>query len=137
VALLHNRWMLRIAASLLFGIFMGLISYVLAARLSEWYETGLLLMHKRMAIGPDAVTYSSDPILFLIEFGLNIFLIAMGGVGVLAMCREIIGEMIGPQSRLLRLIDWHYANQMPSIVLGVAGWFLLIVFAFGLLYRGA
>jgi hypothetical protein len=80
---------------------------------------------------------SSDPILFLIEFGLNVFLIAMGGIGVLAMCREIIGEMVGPQSRLLRLIDWHYANQMPSIALGVAGWFLLIVFAFGLLNRGA
>jgi hypothetical protein len=92
-------------------------------------------MHKRMPIGPDAITYSSDPILFLIEFGLNIFLIAMGGLGVLAMCREIIVEMVGPQSGLLRLLDWHYANQTASIVVGLAGWFLLVVFTFGLLYR--
>lgn len=122
------------AASLLFGMFMGLIAYVPAGRLNEWYETGHLVMHKKMPTGPDAVTYSSDPTLFLMEFGLNVFLIAMGGLGVLATCREIIVEMAGPQSRLLRLASWHYANQMLSIVVGVGGWFLLIVFTFGLLH---
>ena len=58
-----------------------------------WYETGQLAMHRNMPIGPDFVTYASDPAGFLIEFGLNAFLVVAGTLGLLAACRDIILEI--------------------------------------------
>lgn len=129
--------MRRIATSLLFGMFMGLIAYVSAGRLNEWYRTGHLVMHKKMPIGPNAFTYSSDPVGFLAELGLYVFLIAAGGLGALAACREIIVEVAGPQSRFLRLMSWDFANRMISILHGLGICFLLALLAvslFGLLH---
>jgi hypothetical protein len=108
---------------------------VAAGRLYDWYETGYLVMHRKMPLGPDAVTYSSDPVGFLIEFDLNLFLIAMGGLGVLVACREIIIEIAGRESRLLSLVGWRYANEVVSRFVGLGLWFLLIVFAFGVFHR--
>jgi hypothetical protein len=85
--------MRKIGIAVLFGAFMGLIAYVSAERLRDWYETGQLAMHREMPVGPDFVTYASDPVGFLIEFDLNAFLIVMGTLGVLAACRDIILEI--------------------------------------------
>ena len=118
----------------LFGLFAGLIAYLSAGWLYEWYETGHLAVHRKMPVGPDAVTYSSDPVGFLIEFDLNLFLIAMGALGVLIAFRDILLETRGPQSLLLSLPGWHYANRTVSLFVGLGFWFFLIVLAFGLLH---
>jgi hypothetical protein len=96
---------------------------------------GLPRDHRKMPLGPDAVTYSSDPVGFLIEFDLNLFLIAMGGLGVLVACREIIIEIAGRKSRLLSFVGWRYANEVVSRFVGLGLWFLLIVFAYGVFHR--
>jgi len=137
VGLLHNHQMRRLATSLLFGMFMGMIAYVSAGRLSAWYETGVLVVHRKMSIGPDAVTYSNDPVGFLVELGLNVFLIAAGGLAALAACREIIVAVVGPQSRFLRPMSWHLANRVMSVLIGLSICFLLVVSLFGLLRRFA
>jgi hypothetical protein len=88
--------------AILFGVLMGLIAYVSAERLRDWYETGQLAMHRKMPVGPDFVTYTSDPVGFLIEFDLNVFLIVIGTLGVLVACRDIILEI--KRARLAWLI---------------------------------
>jgi hypothetical protein len=127
--------MRRMATSLLLGMFMGLMVYVSAGRLNEWYETGRLATHRTMPVGPDFVTYTSDRVGFLVEVNLNVFLIVMGGLGVLAACREIIIEIAGPQSRLLTLAGWHYANQTVSLVVGLGTLLFLVVFSVGMLHK--
>jgi hypothetical protein len=122
--------MRKIGLSLLFGVFTGLIAYVSAERLYDWYQTGRLAVHKKMPVGPD-VTYSSDPVRFLMEFDLNLFLIAMGSLGVLAACREVILEVKGPQS----FFDLRRARELLTIFTWLLGGFFLIVLAFGVLQR--
>ena len=126
--------MRRIATFLLFGMFMGLIVYVSVGRLNEWYETGQLVMHKKMPIGPNAVTYASDPVGLLAQLGLYVFLIAAGSLGALAACRAIIVEVAGPQSRFLELMSWDFANRMISVLIGLGICFLLALALFGLLH---
>jgi hypothetical protein len=89
----HNYKMRKIGSAILFSAFLGLIASVSAERLRDWYETGQLAMHRNMPIGPDFVTYASDPAGFLIEFGLNAFLVVAGTLGLLAACRDIILEI--------------------------------------------
>ena len=127
--------MRRLAASLLFGVFMGTIAYVSVGRLSAWFETGVLVVHRKWPVGPDAVTYPSDPVGFLAELGLNVFLIAAGGLAALAACREIIVAVVGPQSRFLRPMNWHFANRMMTVLIGLSICFLLIISLFGVLRR--
>lgn len=127
--------MRRIILASLFGPFMGLIAYGSAARLYEWCETGHLVMHRKMPIGSDSVTYSDDPFRFLMEFDLDLFLIAIGALGVLAACREVILAIGGPHSYLLALAGWHHASNMISIFLRLAGGFFLVVLALIILHR--
>ncbi|WP_143279195.1 hypothetical protein [Bradyrhizobium sp. C9] len=123
------------ATSLLLGMFMGTIAYVSVGRLSDWFKTGALVVHRKWSVGPDAVTYSSDPVGFLAELGLNVFLIAAGGLAVLAACREIIVVVMGPQSRFLGPMSWQFASRMMSVLIGISICFLLIISLFGLLRR--
>jgi hypothetical protein len=99
--------------------------------LYEWYLNGQLTMHRKMPLGPDAVTYSSDPIGFLIEFDLNLFLLAMGTLGVLVACRDVLLEVQGPQD----IFDLDRVNQLISVFADLLIWFFLAVFAVGLLQR--
>jgi hypothetical protein len=65
----YYHMMRKIGLSLLFGAFMGLLAYVSADRLLEWYRTGQLAAHKKPVLGgPDVLTYSGDPIGFTIAF---------------------------------------------------------------------
>lgn len=59
----------------------------------DWYETGQLAMHRKMPVGSDFVTYTGDPVGFLIEFDLNVLLIVIGTLGMLVACRDIILEI--------------------------------------------
>ena len=102
--------MKKIGLTVLFGVFASAIAFVSAGRLYEWYLTGQLTMHRKMPVGPDAVTYSSDPIGFLIEFDLNLFLLAMGALGVLVACREVLLEVQGPQD----IFDLDRVNQFRT-----------------------
>lgn len=68
--------MKKIALAVLFGVFASAIACVSAGRLYEWYLTGQLTMHRKMPLGSDAVTYSSNPIGFLMEF--DLYLIPAG-----------------------------------------------------------
>jgi hypothetical protein len=123
--------MQKIGLTLLFGLFMGLIAYVSAGRLYEWYQTGQLAMHKKMPVGPDVVTYSSDPTGFLMEFDFNLFLITMGTFGVLIACRDVFLEVRGPQS----FFDLRHAYGLVTIFNWLLFGFTLIVFALGVLQR--
>ncbi|MEH2613565.1 hypothetical protein [Bradyrhizobium sp. AZCC 1693] len=114
---------------MLFGVFAGAIAYVSAARLYEWHLTGQLRMHRKMPVGPDAATYSTDPIGFLMEFDLYLFLLAMGTLGVLVACRDVFLEVKGPQG----FFDLHRANQLVTVFTQLLTWFFLAVFAVGLL----
>jgi hypothetical protein len=123
--------MWKTVSALLFGVFAGAIASVSAARLYEWYETGHLAMHRKMPVGPDAVTYSSDPVGFLMEFDLYLFLLAMGILGVLVACRDIFLEIIGPQS----FFDLHRANQLITVFTTLLTFFFLAVFAVGVFQK--
>jgi hypothetical protein len=123
--------MKKIGLAVLFGVFASAIACVSAGRLYEWYLTGQLTMHRKMPVGPDAVTYSSDPIGFLIEFDLNLFLLAMGTLGVLVACRDVLLEVQGPQD----IFDLDRVNQLISVFADLLIWFFLAVFAVGLLQR--
>jgi hypothetical protein len=127
----NNHRMKKIGLTVLFGVFASAISFVSAGRLYEWYLTGQLTMHRKMPVGPDAVTYSSDPIGFLIEFDLNLFLLAMGTLGVLVACRDVLLEVQGPQD----IFDLDRVNQLISVFADLLIWFFLAVFAVGLLQR--
>ena len=119
--------MKRIGLAVLFGVFASAIAYVSAGRLHEWYLTGHLAMHRKMPVGPDVVTYSSDPIAFLMEFDLNLFLLAMGTLGVLVACRDILLEVQGPQD----IFDLDRVNQLITAFTHLLIWFFLAVFAVG------
>jgi len=94
----YNHMMRKIGLSLLFGAFMGLLAYVSADRLLEWYRTGQLVAHKKPVLGgPDVLTYAGDPIGFIIEFDLCLLLLTMGVLGVLMAFRDILLEVLGPQ----------------------------------------
>jgi hypothetical protein len=81
--------MQKIGLAILFGMLLGLIACVSAERLRDWSETGQLVM----PVGPDFVTYTSDPVEFLIEFDLSVFLIVIGSLDILVACRDIILEI--------------------------------------------
>jgi hypothetical protein len=88
-------------------------------------------MHRKMPVGPDVVTYSSDPTGFLMELTLYLFPLAMGTFGVLVACRDILLEVIGPQS----FFDLRHAYELITIFNRLLILFCLIVFAFGVLQR--
>jgi hypothetical protein len=123
--------MRKVALALLFGLFMGLIAYASAGRLYEWSQTGQLAMHRKMPVGPDVVTYSSDPTGFLIELALYLFLLVMGTFGVLVACRDIVLEVIGPQS----FFDLRHAHERIMIFNRLLILFFLIVLTFGVLQK--
>ncbi|NEU99689.1 hypothetical protein [Bradyrhizobium uaiense] len=81
--------MRKIAAVFLFGIFCCLIGYAGGERLYHWTETGQLAVHRKMFRGADFVSYDSDRVGFLLEFGLNFYLLKMGLFGMLMACREM------------------------------------------------
>ena len=74
--------MKKLVVNLLFLDFCILLIHVSSLRFYDWYETGQLLMHRKLSIGPDYVSYNSDPILFVSEFSLNLFLVFMGFIGI-------------------------------------------------------
>jgi len=93
--------MRKIGIALLFGTFTGLLAYVSADRLLEWYRTGQLAVHKKPVLGgPGVLTYSGDPIGFTLEFDLYLFLLTMGALGVLMAFGDILREVLGPQYRV-------------------------------------
>jgi hypothetical protein len=97
----YSHKMRKIAIAILFGTFTGLLAYVSADRLLEWYRTGQLAVHKKPLLGGlDLLTYSGDPIGFTLEFDLYLFLLTMGTLGVLMACRDILIVVLGQQSVL-------------------------------------
>jgi hypothetical protein len=113
--------MRKIAIALLFGVFTGLLGYMSADRLLEWYRTGQLAVHKKPVLGgPDVLTYSGDPIGFTIEFNLYLFLLTMGALGVLMAFRDILLEVLGPQYlvdlrttyKLVMCSYWLFASSL-------------------------
>lgn len=123
--------MWKTVSAVLFGMFAGGIAYVSAGRLYEWYLTGQLTMHRKMPVGPDVVSYSSDPVGFLMEFDLNLFLFVIGSLGVLFACRDILLEVTGPQT----FFDLHRASKFVTISAQILLWFFLAVFAAGMLQK--
>ncbi len=90
--------MRKIGITLLFGAFTGLLAYVSADRLLEWYRTGQLAVHQKPVLGgPDVLTYSGDPIGFTLAFDLYLFLLTMGALGIVMTVRDIMLEVLGPQ----------------------------------------
>jgi hypothetical protein len=123
--------MKKIGLAVLFGVFASAIACVSTGRLYEWYLTGQLTMHRKLPLGPDAVTYSGDPIGFLMEFDLNLFLLAMGVLGVLVACRDVLLEVQGPRD----IFDLDRVNRLITAFAHLLIWFFLAVFAVGLLQR--
>ena len=112
---------------------MGLLAFAGATRLTEWYATGHIEMHRTMPLGSNIVTYSSDPAGFLLEFGLDAFLVAMGGLGIIIACREIILELAGlPQLHFLSLADWPAAKWAARLISVLSVCFALSAFSFGI-----
>jgi hypothetical protein len=120
----HNHMMRKIGIALLFGAFTGLLAYVSADRLLEWYRTGQLAVHKKpMLGGPDVLTYSGNPIGFIIEFDLYLFLLTMGALGVVMAFRDILLEVLGPQY----LVDLQRTYQLVMCSYWLLAGGLLIV----------
>lgn len=120
--------MRRIGLALLFAAFTGSLIYVAAGRLLEWYQTGQLAVHKKHPLGgPDVVTYLSDPVGFTIEFDLYLFLLTMGVLGVLLACRDILLEVLGPQSFPQGLLDVRRTYQLVILCYWLIAGVLLIV----------
>ena len=63
----------------------------------DWYETGQLAMHRKMLSVPDHISWAGDPVSFMLEFALNIFLVVMGFIGIASACEDL--------SRQYRRID--------------------------------
>ena len=122
--------MRKIGLALLFGVSMVLMAYVSAERLYEWYQTGQLAMHRKMPLGPDVVTYASDPVGFLMELSLYLFLFVMGTFVVLVACRDALFRVSGQS-----FFDLRHAHANISIFNLLLTLFLLAVFAFGVLQK--
>lgn len=99
-----------------------------AGRLFGWYQTGQLAVHKKHPLGgPDFVTYLSDPVGFIIELDLYLFLLTMGVLGVLLACRDILLEVLGPQSFPQGLLDVRRTYQLVMLCYWLVAGVLLIV----------
>jgi len=81
--------MKKLTINVVFGAFCVAIVYVFGMRVFDWYETGQLVMHRKMIYGPDFVSYGSDPVLFIWELGGSLFFLAMGFLGLGVVLREI------------------------------------------------
>jgi len=81
--------MKKLVVNLLFLAFCILLIHAGSLRLYDWYDTGQLAMHRQMIFGPDSVSYKSDPVLFVSEFSLNLFLAAMGFLGIGSVCQDL------------------------------------------------
>jgi hypothetical protein len=66
----------------LFAAFCICLIYAGIHALSVWYETGQLPMHRKMVFGSEYVSYSADPVSFMWEFSLYVYLIVMGFIGI-------------------------------------------------------
>jgi hypothetical protein len=122
--------MRRIGLALVVAAFTGLLIYVSAARLLEWYQTGRLAVHKKHPLGgPDGVTYLSDPVGFTLQFDLYLFLLTMGVLGVLLACRDIVLEVVGPQSFPQGLLDMRRTYRLVMLGYWLIAGVLLIVAA--------
>jgi cytochrome b len=75
--------------------------------------------------------YACDPIGFLMEFDLYLFLLAMGTLGVLVACRDVFLEVIGPQS----FFDLHGASKLITVFTTLLTFFFLAVFAVGVFQK--
>ena len=82
--------MKKLVVNLLFLDFCILLIHVSSLRLYDWYETGQLLMHRKLPLGPDYISYDSDPVLFVYEFSLNLYLVVMGSSGIGSACEELV-----------------------------------------------
>jgi hypothetical protein len=51
----------KLMAALLGTLFLFGFAYACGLHLYEWYNTGLLPVHRKMPVGPDSVSYNSDP----------------------------------------------------------------------------
>lgn len=120
--------MRRIGLALLFAAFTGSLIYVSASRLLEWYQTGQLAVHKKHPLGgPHVVTYLSDPVGFAITFDLYLFLLAIGVIGVLVACRDIVLEAFGPNNFPQGLLDLRRTYQLVMLGYWLVAGVLLIV----------
>ena len=127
----YNRKMKRIVIAISVGAFSGLLAYAATARLYDYYQAGYLAMHRKMPVGADFVTFSSDPIGFMCELGLNIFLLTMGAFGCLMACRDICLEVAGP----LNFPDLGQAYGYPTIFNRLLMMFCMIALTFGILVK--
>jgi hypothetical protein len=89
--------MKRSVLSLLLAAFCFAMVYAGSHNLYDWYETGQLAIHRKMLNAPDHISWAIDPVLFMGEFALNIFLVVMGLIGIGSACEEL--------SRQYRRID--------------------------------
>jgi hypothetical protein len=81
--------MTKLAIALLATSFFVGLAYVGGMHLYDWYSTGQLAMHRKMPVGPDSVSYDSDPVLFVWEFGGNVFFFVMSVMGLLALYKDL------------------------------------------------
>ena len=120
--------MRSIGIALLLAAFTGSLIYVSVGRLLEWYQTGQLAVRMKHPLGgPDVVTYLSDPVGFIIEFDLHLFLLTMGVLGVLLACRDILLEVLGPQGFPQGLLDVRRAYKLVMLCYWLIAGVLLIV----------
>ena len=109
----NNHRMKKIGLAVLFGVFASAIACVSAGRLYRMVpDPGQLTMHRKMPLGPDAVTYSSDPVGFLIEFDLYLFLLVTGTLGILIACRDVLLEAQRPSRSFFGL---DRVNQLITV----------------------
>jgi hypothetical protein len=83
--------------SLLLAAFCVGLIYAGGHRLYDWVETGQLANHREMINAPAYVSWAIDPVLFMWQFALNIFLVIMGFIGIGSACQDL--------SRQYRRID--------------------------------
>ena len=71
---------------LVFGLFSLVLAYVGGMRLYGWCETGRLAApHRAMMDMYEVISFGSDPVRFVLEVGGNVFLLAMGILGVVTV----------------------------------------------------
>jgi len=46
----------------------------------------------KAALGPDYISYDSDPVLFVCEFSLNLYPVVMGSLGIGSTCEELASQ---------------------------------------------
>jgi hypothetical protein len=126
---------------IVFGLFSLLLAYVAAMRLYGWCETGRLAPpHRAMMDIYEVISYGGDPVRFVLEVGGNVFLLAMGILGVVTMFflnrRGADGARNWPYLVPCVLIAVFWATVAAALGARRASWILPAATLFGLLGVG-